>query len=184
MSVLDNLAKPRVLGVLLAIAAGIILLLIGLIAGRFTASWLQPQPVFTRFDRGMPFFSAHAQHGKFHDTFSDMRKHLPDPREQHRKMRTLHDELNKELLKATPDRAVLDKHMSAIRTEMQTTQKAMQDAFIEAALKLPVEQRQELLRNMHHRRHGFGERWHGKPDRHHAPPPEAGTFEIELPPPH
>lgn len=156
MSLIDGLARPRVLGVSLVLSIAINLLLVGLIAGRISAGWMQPQQVAHPFERGAPFFHGHP-HGPIGRA---MRKAMPETREQRGALRRLHRQLREELSKPQPDRALLETKLAAIRAEMQATQEKMHTAFLDAVLAMPVTERREMLEGMHHTRPGM--HWRGR----------------------
>ena len=174
MSMLDGLGRQRTLGVLLAIAVAINMLLIGLIAGRISAGWMRPPSAAFGFDHGTPFFTAH-----YHDEmFRAVRAAMPDMRAQHHAMKKLHRQLAEELAKPQPDRALLEQHFGAIRAQMQATQQALHSAFLDTALKMPVAERREMLDNL--RRHRRGMRMNVRPPGMVHPEAE---FDVLLPSP-
>ena len=90
-----------------------------------------------------------------------LRESMPDMREQHRTMKRLHRSLEQELVKPTPDRGILEKQLADIRAQMQVTQRAVHVAFLDTVLGMPVEERREMIAQMHEarghmRRHGPG----------------------------
>lgn len=171
MSLVDGLGKPRTLGVLLAIAVGINLLLVGVIAGRVSAGWMHPPQEGLRYGAGMNGMPGHPPRAMMRA----MRDAMPDLREQQREMQRLHRNVAEELAKATPDRAALERSMAGIREKMSAMQQALQTAFLDVALKLPPEERREMLEEMSRMRHGL---------RHHGPGPAPGMpFDPPPPPP-
>jgi hypothetical protein len=152
---------------------GINLLLIGLFAGRISAGWMHPRPAMFNFERAVPFTAAKPYHGEM---FGALRKAMPDVREQHRTMRRLHRRIAEELAKPQPDRALLDKHFAELRAQSQTIQQAFHASFLQAALKLPQDERRAMIEQMRqHRRWRHGYVHHGG---HHAPPFEAVALPI------
>ena len=55
MNIIDTLAKPRVLGVLLAVSVALNLLLIGSVAGRYSARLMHPPMMGGGFEAGLRF---------------------------------------------------------------------------------------------------------------------------------
>jgi Heavy-metal resistance len=175
MSIIDSLSRPRTLGVLLAIAVAINLLLIGLVAGRISAGWMHPRPAVFNLERAVPFTVGQPHHGGM---FFEMRKAMPEVREQHRTMRRLHRQIAQELAKPQPDRTLLDKHFAELRAQSQTIQQAFHASYLDALLKLPPDERRAMVEQMQqHRRWRHG---HGRHGGHYAPPFEATT--LPLPP--
>jgi uncharacterized membrane protein len=175
MSQLDSLAKPRTLGVLLALSLGINLLLAGAIAGRLSAGWAHPHPPGFRFERGMRFMPETQRE----EMWRAMHDAMPDRRAHYRAMHKLHKQIAEELAKPEPDRTVLEKQLAESRAAVQSGQQALHHAFLDVALKMPVGERRAMIERMRHWQGGTRHR-HG----HHRPHPDRHqeSFDRSTPP--
>lgn len=181
MSLLDSLARPRTLGVLLAVSFGANLFLLGLLGGRMGARMLHP-PMFERsFEHGMlqvPEPHRRAMHER-------LRGLLPQMREHHEAMRTLHAELGAALGKDAPDRAAIEALLVRIRAETGKAQQALHARFLDELLKLSPAEREAALGMMMHPGGpgaGFG-RHGGRMGGMPMPPPGGPAGGMPMPPP-
>jgi len=178
---LDTLARPRTLAVLLAVSLGINLFLAGGVAGRLSARHHDGPPPLPLLGLGGPGmesgFRFIPREGREHmrDVLHERR---PELRAEHKALRELHRAIATELAKATPDRALIEGKFGEIRGKTLKIEESMQAAFLDAALAMDPAARQRMLEAMRERR------GHAP---HHGPPGagrgESGDFEAPLPPP-
>ena len=151
MNIIDTLARPRVLGVLLAISVAINLVLIGSVAGRYSARMMHPPMMAGGFESGLRFLPE----GQRKELRRQFQEHMPEMLQERRALARLHKELALELSRAEPDRAAIEANLRATRTQVMKTQEALQASFIETVLALPPEQRKPLIEGMLERRGGM-----------------------------
>ena len=148
MNIIDTLAKPRVLGVLLAVSVALNLLLIGSVAGRYSARLMHPPMMGGGFEAGLRFLPE----GQRKELRRQFHERMPEMRREQRALGSLHKELAFELSRAEPDRAAIEAKLRAIRDQVMKTQEALQASFIDTVLALPPEQRKPLIDEMLARR--------------------------------
>ena len=151
MNIIDTLARPRVLGVLLAISVAINLVLIGSVAGSYSARMMHPPMMSGGLESGLRFLPE----GQRRELRRQFHEHMPDMRREHRALAQLHKQLALELSRAEPDRAAIEANLRATRDQVMKTQEALQASFIETVLALPPEQRKPMIDAMLERRGGM-----------------------------
>jgi uncharacterized membrane protein len=171
VSAIDSLARPAVLGTLLAASVAVNMFLAGTFAGRIGAHAMHP-PMFEReFESRLRLVPEERRR----EMRAHMRAAMPALREHRRKMHELREELAGELARETPDRATIEKQLGAIREQSTAMQEALHKGFLDTMLELTPAERRRTMDAM------LEERGPGGP--HHGPGPGGFRPRAGGPPP-
>lgn len=180
MSLMQTLKRPAVLGTLLAVSAAGNLFLGGVLAGRIGGHAMHPP----RFERDFESRLRAVPEERRREIHDMLRQGKAAVGAQHEAMRELHESLVTELTRDHPDRALLERQMTDMRTRKLAMQEALQKSFLDTALALAPEERREMLDAMQEQRKRGG--WHrrsGGPGGPRAPRPDGPAPGSGMPPP-
>jgi uncharacterized membrane protein len=153
VSLINTLARPAVLGALLAASVAGNLFLGGILAGRIGGHAMHP-PLL---ERGLESKFGLLPEDQRRELRKQMREARPAMREHHRRMRELHEAIATELARDAPDRATLEQQFADVRQQSLAMQESLQAGFLDTALKLAPAERRRMLDAMEggrHRGHG------------------------------
>lgn len=181
MSTIQKLARPGVLGALLAVSVAGNLFLGGVLAGRVGARAMHPPPFEREVDARLGFIPEARR--------MELRRHLLPPqgemRRHHREMHALRKALAEELAREPPRRTQVERQLATLRERNAALQQRLHRRFVDTVLALPAAERRAMMDALLQPPRGGGgpRRFEGRIQRSGTPDADAPDASVPATPP-